>query len=103
MLAIYILHLNIFIVHNNINLFSIPYQNTYVNHILPDMHFRSTVNMLIAGLSILLLVAQTSAIPPPICNEQKAALTPYAQKLCSALSNISEFSRAMEEYLDEKR
>nr|WDS50837.1 myosuppressin-like precursor [Palaemon carinicauda] len=42
------------------------------------------------------------AMPPPICTDQKLPLSPYAQKLCAALNNISEFSRAMEEYLDAK-
>ncbi|CAL4066603.1 unnamed protein product, partial [Meganyctiphanes norvegica] len=61
------------------------------------------------SLSVLLLmlvgmmcVGVGDAMPPPVCTDQKLPLSPYAQKLCATLTNIAEFSRAMEEYLDAK-
>jgi len=61
------------------------------------------------SLSVLLLmlvgmmcVGVGDAMPPPVCTNQKLPLSPYAQKLCATLTNIAEFSRAMEEYLDAK-
>ncbi|KAL7643177.1 UNVERIFIED_CONTAM: hypothetical protein RMT77_006467 [Armadillidium vulgare] len=66
---------------------------------------RSTLPLTALIVSLILLctfLKSSEALPPPICSDERIALSPYAQKLCAALSNISEFSRAMEEYLDAK-
>lgn len=59
-------------------------------------------SLLVVGVVVVLGVCAGvgEAIPPPLCYNQKLALTPYARRLCAALNDISRFSRAMEDYLD---
>nr|XP_053652551.1 myosuppressin-like [Cherax quadricarinatus]AWK57529.1 myosuppressin [Cherax quadricarinatus] len=68
------------------------------------MMFRgsSWCSVVLVGVVVALVVCVGvgEAIPPPICLNQQLPLSAYAKKLCVALANISEFSRAMEEYLD---
>lgn len=64
----------------------------------------SWCSLVVVGVVVVMAVfaGVGEAMPPPICTDQKLPLSPYAQKLCAALTNIAEFSRAMEEYLDAK-
>nr|QBX89054.1 myosuppressin [Nephrops norvegicus] len=57
--------------------------------------------LLVVGVVVVMgvCVGVGETMPPPICLSQQVPLSPFAKKLCSALINISEFSRAMEEYL----
>ena len=61
-----------------------------------------TLTVVIVALLVVGMVCHTKAMPPPICLDQNVALSAYAQKLCTALKNIAEFSNAMEDYLDAK-
>lgn len=58
--------------------------------------------LLMVLMGVMCVAGMGEAMPPPVCTDQKLPLSPYAQKLCATLTNIAEFSRAMEEYLDAK-
>lgn len=59
-----------------------------------------TVVLVAVCVVVVVCAGVGDAAPPPICLNQKLPLSHYARKLCAALTDISEFSRAMEEYLD---
>ncbi|XP_076058714.1 neuropeptide receptor myosuppressin [Oratosquilla oratoria] len=64
----------------------------------------SSLSCVLVGLVILLALTTgaAEARPPPLCTQQKVALSPQTRDLCKIFANIARFSQDIEDYLDAK-